>query len=132
MLEMIIGGKLAGLGPGPKILLAGDKQAGYFGTLTQAEFFTASEVYSKAGFTTGAGRQDSSILWCKFYYRGEIVYIPTRPVTSDSTQVSWQDIYKLGLVYGGPGPGTYPDSSGPVDQDKRFQKLSRGRIPSSI
>lgn len=139
MLEMLMRKRNSGkMGPGPKTLLFGTEQAGYFGRMTQAELFTPTEVFTGVGIASTGARNDATLLWCKFYYRGEIVYIPTRPISTDTVLFNWKELYQLGVVYGVDGPGTWPDTSGNVNQNKRISKVLEGatatfkmRLPSA-
>lgn len=117
MLELLCagGGKpyYAKSGPGPKTLQAGSEQAGYFGTLTQAQLFTAAEIFNQVGISTIGPNTNTSTLWGKFFYKQKVVYIPTRPINVTAQLFSWQDLYQRGLVYGTDDNGTYPM---PVDK----------------
>lgn len=112
MLEMLVagGGKpfFAKSGPGPKSLQYGNEEAGYFGTLTQAQLFTATEIFNQLAIPAIGPNTDTSMIWAKFYYKGTIVYIPTRPINTSAQLFQWQDLYQRGLVYGTDDDGTYP------------------------
>lgn len=128
MLEMLVagGGKpyYPNSGPGPKSLAGGNEQAGYFGTLTQNQLFTPTELFSLLGIPALGPSVDASLIWCKFFYKGKIVYIPTRPIHDGSLQpFSWEDLYQLGLVYGTDDNGTFPyPAASPVNQRVTFSK----------
>lgn len=121
MLEMLVagGGKpyYPNSGPGPKSLAGGNEQAGYFGTLTQNQLFTPTELFNLLGIPTIAPTTDATLIWGKFFYKGKIVYIPTAPINSSGQLFSWQDLYQLGLVYGVDGDGAFPYPAGsPMNQ----------------
>lgn len=134
MLELLVagGGKpfYPNSGPGPKSLVAGNEQAGYFGTLTQTQLLTATEIFNLLGLPAVGPTTDPSLIWCKFFYKGKIVYIPTRPINDGSLQqFSWEDLYQLGLVYGVDGDGNFPSpSSSPVNQRTTFNKTFDGKV----
>ncbi|QXO10093.1 hypothetical protein pEaSNUABM37_00132 [Erwinia phage pEa_SNUABM_37] len=132
MLEMLVagGGKpfYPNSGPGPKSLAGGNEQAGYFGTLTQSQLFTSTELFNLLGMPALDPNNDVSMLWCKFYYKGEIVYIPTRPITGPNQQYSWQDLYQLGIVYGTDDDGTFPaPPATPINQRFTISKTLEGK-----
>lgn len=121
MLEMLVagGGKpyYPNSGPGPKSLAGGNEQAGYFGTLTQNQLFTPTELFNLLGIPAVAPTTDATLIWGKFFYKGKIVYIPTAPINSSGQLFSWQDLYQLGLVYGIDGDGAFPYPAGsPANQ----------------
>lgn len=133
MLEMLVagGGKpyYPNSGPGPKSLAGGNEQAGYFGTLTQAQLFTPTEIFNLLNIPTIGPSTDTSMIWCKFFYKGKIVYIPTRPINDGALQAfSWTDLYQLGLVYGTDSDGAFPSPVGsPVNQRITFSKTLEGK-----
>lgn len=133
MLEMLVagGGKpyYPNSGPGPKSLAGGNEQAGYFGTLTQNQLFTPTELFNLLGIPALGPSVNSSLMWCKFFYKGKVVYIPTRPIHDGSLQpFSWEDLYQLGLVYGTDNNGTFPSpAASPVNQRVTFSKTLEGK-----
>lgn len=121
MLEMLVagGGKpyYPNSGPGPKSLAGGNEQAGYFGTLTQNQLFTPTELFNLLGIPAIDPTTDTTLIWGKFFYKGKVIYIPSRPINSSGQLFSWQDLYQLGLVYGIDGDGAFPYPAGsPVNQ----------------
>lgn len=85
-------------GPGPATLLRGTWQEGYFGTLTQAEFYTNSELCTTIRSDL-AGSANNSIaqVWHKFILDGKILFIPQFSI---STNLSLSNIYSAGAMYG--------------------------------
>ena len=83
-------------GPGPQTLIMGDYEAGYFGKLTSSEFFTAEEVAYYSGLTAGSVLNNTTE-WFKFAYKGKILFIPAKVIRYN---MSWQNLYEKGLVYG--------------------------------
>lgn len=96
--------QLTSIGPGPKTLLRGNNQYGYFGTVTTAEFFTGIEVALPLGYGVDVG----GLFWDKFIYEGKILYIPNKALYGS---VTWRSLYLAGAVYGtddnGPEPATH-------------------------
>ena len=133
MLEMLVagGGKpyYPNSGPGPKSLAGGNEQAGYFGTLTQAQLFTPTELFNLLNIPTLGPSLDTSMIWCKFFYKGKIVYIPTRPINDGTLQpFSWEDLYQLGVMYGTDDNGTFPSpAASPMNQRITFSKTLEGK-----
>jgi hypothetical protein len=69
---------------------------GYFGTVSSAEFISGSALASSIGLTSGTAINDTTD-WLKFYWHGQIHYIPMKPLRHS---VSWDHIYDRGAVYG--------------------------------
>lgn len=108
-------------GPGPQTLLAGDYEAGYFGTLTALELFTGEELAFKCGLTAGA-LQNSGTDWLKFAYKGKILFVPKQTIRYN---ISWKALYNLGLVFGTNDTGTNLPASvsaAPINQQKIISK----------
>lgn len=94
-------------GPGPKTLLFGDEQLGYFGELTSASFLTVPELQRQLNFYSGVP-SNVNMVWVKVFSEGTVLYIPKQPVATD---ISWETLYGAGLVFGVDGPGLPPDST---------------------
>mgnify|MGYP005982914183 CR=1 FL=1 len=97
-------------GPGSKKLMRGTSDLGYFGTVSTTELYTDESLGAIVGvnpqfgiFNTVPDKQ----VWYKFIYRGRIIYLARYATLRN---VSYQDIYNAGAVYGvrGPGDGTPP------------------------
>jgi len=92
------------LGPGPKTLVAGDYQLGYFGEISAAEFITGDQLTDEMGVSEGVG-MNSTTAWLKFAYQGKILYVAKQPIRHS---VSWETLYQSGLVYGVDDVGIHP------------------------
>jgi len=115
-------------GPGPQAIQLGDWRFGYFGTLTELEFFSAAEVTAQTGITNPT---TSTTTWYKFAFRGKVLYIPNGHL---STAVGWNLLYSKGMVFGIDGPGPTGHQNTPVTQ---MQTVTKGddqfivRLPRS-
>ncbi|QVW56023.1 hypothetical protein pEaSNUABM10_00160 [Erwinia phage pEa_SNUABM_10] len=114
----------AASGPGPKYLLLGDENFGYFGKVTTAEMFTNLELWNVtlAGKGTTAQRQFFVEGWFKFFYKGNVIFMPQGPTASN---LSWNDLYNLGYMYGIDGVGKYPTTT-PVSQLRQISLNKAG------
>ncbi len=117
MLEMMLMGgqkpkaQYPNSGPGPKTLLFGDAQLGYFGEITSDALLTVPELQRQLSFYAGT-ISAINISWVKVFSEGTVLYIPkTIPVSG----VSWNELYNAGLVYGIDGVGLYPTAT-PTNQ----------------
>lgn len=114
-------------GPGPKTLVSGTMEYGYFGTLTADEFITTDALIG-VGTPSGFGRFTNGTVayWRKFANMGKIIYIPNTVVWSNgsSTQLiqSLQWLYSGGWLYGGGGTAKAPVLTGSVPQNKKINK----------
>lgn len=105
-------------GPGPQKLERYLNGAGLFGDLDNTDFFTPEylEQAGKVPLTAGAiqpGR-DIAKLWAKYVVDDKILFIPKRTLRKD---LSWEDIYKSGFVYGTNDNGlTIPPVATPTNQ----------------
>lgn len=127
MLEIHLGGSrktrpvYPDSGPGTKVLEFGNEEIGYFGEVTGAELFTASDflnkVYALFG-TRETGAMQLTNVWLKFFHKGKVIYIAKQPFIAGT---NWNDIYNAGLVYGTQDNGKYPATT-PVWQ---FNPLSK-------
>lgn len=133
MLEMLVGGGgkpyYPKSGPGPKTLQYGNDQAGYFGTLTQSQLFTPTELYNQLNIPLLGPSTDATMLWGKFYYRGAVVYLPTRPLNTPPQAFNWEMLYQMGLVYGTDNDGPFPSPVGsPYNQRTLVVKKLEGKV----
>jgi hypothetical protein len=95
-------------GPGPKALLSGDQNLGYFGEVTDTQLFGISQVAGAGGMYQGTDHPDlvpGANHWLKFIWNGKVIFIAKRPFRSN---VSWADLYAAGMVYGTRDNGKYP------------------------
>lgn len=100
-------------GPGGKTLPYGDMESGYFGRVASSLMPTQAAIEAAGGspLTTGTVVNNAAVandLWLKFAYKGNILYIPRRALR---TGVTWEAVYKAGLVYGTDDDGKYPHGS---------------------
>lgn len=108
--------QLSSYGPGPTELLRGNNEFGYFGTVTQEQLFTATEVQVGVGVTaTTVG----VITWEKFIYQGKILYLPSRAL---HTGLSWNALYGIGCVFGTDDTGLGAHGLAPKNQRKIISK----------
>lgn len=86
-------------GPGSKTMLIGDMTAGYFGTVSQAEFISAGDLYDSDRTTLGNFTPvvNANLFWIKFALDGEIYYFPSSTLM---TGVSWNALNAIGAVKG--------------------------------
>lgn len=110
-------------GPGRKTLLKGTETIGYFGTLTSAELFDGWEVSSFLGLTAGLVNKEVGNVWMKYIYRGKFLFVCKDIVR---TSVTWNDLYKVGAIYGAKGTGLYPVAGFPTDQFRVMLKEEAG------
>lgn len=106
--------QLLDFGPGPKELLCGDMNRGYFGSLTADEFVSYATLASFYGLAVTPTVPLGNQLWLKFAYGGKILFMPQGRVCDS---VSYGALYSGGLVFGVDGPGIKP--SGQVDTNQR-------------
>lgn len=83
-------------------LIAGDAQAGYYGTVASADFISGDQLASDIGLTAGTA-YNSSVDWLKFAWNENILMTPKKPFRYG---ISWDQINNVDAVYG--------DSSAPV------------------
>jgi hypothetical protein len=82
--------------PGPSTLIAGDMQAGYFGTVSANDFITGNALCSAIGLSAGIS-QFSNTDWLKFAYKGKIQFVAMKPIRYN---LSWDRINSAGAIYG--------------------------------
>lgn len=110
-------------GPSRKTLLKGNEVIGYFGTITAVELFDGWEVSSFLGLTAGLVNKETGNIWMKYIYRGKFLFVCKDLLR---TSVAWNDLYKVGAVYGAKGNGPYPVSGFPTDQFRVMLKEEAG------
>lgn len=94
--------------PGSKYIIAGNKEAGFYGFVQPKEF--GEIVGNVTGKTAMAGDNlalaiglaqgtaiNSNTPWMKFSSKGKVVFVPVKPLRHS---VSWDSIYKQGAVFG--------------------------------
>ena len=82
--------------PGSNMLIAGNKEEGFFGEVPASEFITGDTLASLAGISEGTSLY-SSAGWLKFVYKGEIQFVAKKPIRY---KTSWNAIYEANCVYG--------------------------------
>lgn len=107
-------------GPGPKTLLAGDTELGYFGQVGTDAVFTAAEMASALGISQGTVN-NASMVWLKFYYKGRVLFVAQKGIVD---AVSWNHLYDCGVIYGVDGGGSNSPRSYAVDQMTILEKGS--------
>lgn len=103
------------LGPGPKTILRGNDERGYFGVVTETEFFTGLQVNVAIGGSYNPG----TTAWHKFSYDGRILYFPSKPL---NITLNWNNIYSVGAVFGMDNTGVGNHGLTPVNQLKIISK----------
>lgn len=101
-------------GPGPKSLLFGDTTLGYFGEVSSADLITLADLRTQLNFPTGTDFGSWNGQWIKMYVDQQVIFFPTAKV---ATNITWNDLYNKGLIYGINGNGAYPSST-PTNQLK--------------
>ncbi len=110
----MVGTQAVDLGPGPQTLIAGDQTTGFYGEVTEADFFTKAEIATLTGFSVGS--EETLVRdWLKFQYEGKILYYPKGNVRSGDT-LTWNSLYNTGLVYGVDSDGLFPTTT-PTNQN---------------
>ena len=104
-------------GPGPQTIKRGDWAFGYFGRVPVGEVFSAQELRLGIGYTGGQDA-NSPVEWLKFVYKGKIVFIASYNVFYS---LSWETLYKLGVVYG----------AAPSSEWSDYPKTTWGIIPQN-
>lgn len=90
--------------PGGKFLLAGDKNAGFFGFVPASDLITGDQIALDVGISAGT-LQFSDTPWIKYIFKGRICFIPVKPIRHSTT---WNAIYEAGAVYASNDEGTLP------------------------
>lgn len=94
--------------PGSKYIIAGDKEAGFYGFVQPDEF--GEIVGNTSGKTAMTGDNLALAIglvqgipvnvttpWMKFSSKGKVIFVPVKPLRHS---VSWDSIYKQGAVFG--------------------------------
>lgn len=80
--------------PGPKYLVGGDLQAGYYGEVGTSDFISGSALASTIGLSQGSSI-NSTTNWLKFSFKEKAFYIPKLPIRHS---LAWYDIYLRGAT----------------------------------
>jgi hypothetical protein len=110
-------------GPGNKSLRKGNSEIGYFGTLSSTELFAGWELSTALGFTAGTVNREVDNTWMKFIYKGKYLFV-CKEITRNN--LSWNDIYKAGAMYGVKGNGPYPVAGSSKEQFNIMVKEEAG------
>ena len=111
-------------GPGPKDLIAGDLNLGYYGPLPQTSLFTEPELSALLGIENLGVALNTDFVWLKFSYKERTLFIPSKPLRRS---VSWQDLYLEGLVFGTNLDEFHPNGFG-VNQNRYVYLADEGRF----
>ena len=102
--------------PGSKALIAGTRENGFYGFVQPQDFgkiesnpelnqaFNGANLALNIGLSGGTSI-NSETAWMKFSRRGEIYFVPVKPLRHS---VTWNGIYNQGAVYGTGGVGVNP------------------------
>lgn len=85
-------------GPGPQSIIRGNWECGFFGRIPMGSLISQSEMISL--ITAGGSPVENATTdneWLKFVYKGKIIFFPKYPLAGT---ISWEMIYRSGLVYG--------------------------------
>jgi hypothetical protein len=88
--------------PGPKNLISGTMQEGFFGEVSSGELITGDALASECGISQGTS-QHSTAGWLKFAYKGNIQFVAKKPIRHS---ISWDAINTANCVYGDSGDKT--------------------------
>lgn len=82
--------------PGPKDLIGGNMEAGFFGECPTNELITGDALAKLIGLSAGTS-QYSNGGWLKFIYMGQIEFIAKKPFRHS---ISWDSINSVNAVFG--------------------------------
>lgn len=120
-------------GPGPQTILRGDWASGYFGTVSNTEFFNTAELKLMLTAQQGNMFTYDPQEWHKFIFRGRIVFFPA---TMHSKTNSVQMAYQYGMMYGTDDVGSIvPQGATATKQDCKVTKDGRTyriRLPYAV
>lgn len=102
--------------PGPKTLIKGDSQAGFYGFVQPVEMGLittnpeANRAYSGANLALALGLSSGTsfnpnVPLMKFHYKGKVLFIP---LTGYRHSVPWDNIYSAGIAYDTTDEGFLP------------------------
>lgn len=138
--------------PGPKDLITGDSNLGFYGEFPASEFITFPDLSAAVGVTEGTLPQTNE-KWLKIAYAGKILYIPKTPVRHN---LSWADLnshqvvsamqdtqipirgynFRVRLMQGS-NTNPYPSASGDAaggqySTGTEWNKIMYGLMPSAV
>lgn len=82
--------------PGPKKLIGGNMEAGFFGEVPTRDFITGDELARRIGLTEGVS-QFSNEPWLKFSYMGKVEFVAKKTIRYG---ISWNAINAANAVTG--------------------------------
>ena len=82
--------------PGGQFLVAGNKQAGYFGEVSVDLLMSGTALCAAIGLSGGSA-QNSTVNWLKFSFQNKILFVNRKTIRRN---LSWGSIYQAGAVYG--------------------------------
>ena len=121
-----IGGVYDARHPGPKVLVAGNMDCGFFGEVSVEELFGTGNdsgyLFANADVPEGnPGWQGNPLRldqpWLKMAWNGKVIFVAK---TTIRRSISWDNIYRMGAVYG----------SGDVIGDAEQYMLDNGETES--
>lgn len=119
--------------PGPKFLLAGDRDAGYFGLVPATEIMRGDALATALGITQGTA-QEIDTPWIKYIWKNKICFTPLKTIRHS---VSWDAIYNAGCIYGDDTIGLLPPAGRlgtqlSIDGNDNSINTSRGDFLSGV
>jgi hypothetical protein len=103
MLEILLSGGKTGRyfpnsGPGTKVLQAGDKNYGFFGTVTEEEMMVNDEFTRLLNDTNAQVRSIGNLknIWFKFIVNERVLFIPQKPLAG---KIPLGDLYAMRAVF---------------------------------
>ena len=100
-------------GPGVKTLTFGDEALGYFGEVSQEELFGLAELRRQLSYWSGEDNASATpLVWIKMFLDQKVLFIPKQSLVAN---ISWDDLYNNGLIYGTDDNGIVPGVA-PVNQ----------------
>lgn len=109
--------------PGPKMLVGGTMQAGFFGVVPASELFTGSEIASAVGITEGTAQFDD-VGWLKIASEGKVIFKSQKAYRHS---ISWDHINSKEAV-----DGTKKVTKGGVTYAVRLIRGGNGNTNSAI
>lgn len=108
-------------GPGPNVLLRGTWEFGYFGTMNVSELIAPADLLTMLGLT-GVLSASTDNVWAKIVYKGRVMFVPSQHIC---TNLSWENIYKAGAMY-----GNAPSSQWPALAKSTYGTIPQGKTVS--
>jgi len=99
-------------------IIATDGVVDFYGEVPDTELFTRTELSTITGMSSGVELSDAGFSWLKFGFNGKILFVASKNVRSN---VTVNELYNLGLVYGTDTVGAFPPTTG-VNQNTLLTK----------